>query len=406
MQLNSSVWDIFNATLVFLAGILIAIQLAKSFNVPQRRSVIIYFWHTIFCFAYVQYVIAYGGDAIGYYEAALYLNIDYSFGTNAVRLLVYFLFSVFGLSFLASFLVFNIIGFIGLLAFDGSLRAATWGKSINIRRFATLLVFMPSVSFWSSAIGKDAISFMATGLALWAALDFRRRKLIMIVAVIVMLVVRPHMAGLMVIAICVSMVLQTKVSFAQRTLVGGMALASAAWLVPFALNYSGLGSTDVAINLAAYVEKRQGYNQEGGGGIDISGMSLPMQLFTYLFQPLPFEATDLFSLAASLDNVVLLVLVVLGGLEMLKRRKNAMRVTSENRVFLWVYLLSASLLLAVTTANLGIAVRQKWMFAPMLIFLFVSVIGRPRQHVAEQHPTVLDRGHVQTSFDLNRKQKR
>jgi hypothetical protein len=265
---------------------------------------------------------------------------------------------------------------------------------------------MPSVSFWSSAIGKDAISFMATGLALWAALDFRRRKLIMIVAVIVMLVVRPHMAVLMVLAISVSMLLQTMVSFAQRTLVGGMALASAAWLVPFALNYSGLGSTDVAINLAAYVEQRQGYNQKGGGGIDISGMSLPMQLFTYLFRPLPFEAKDLFSLAASLDNVVLLVLVVLGGLEMLKRRKNAMRVTSENRVFLWVYLLFASLPLAVTTANLGIAVRQKWMFAPMLIFLFVSVIGRPRQHVAEQHPTVLDRGHVQTSFDLNRKQKR
>lgn len=33
------------------------------------------------------------------------------------------------------------------------------------------------------------------------------------------------------------------------------------------------------------------------------------------------------------------------------------------------------LIFATTTANLGIAVRQKWMFAPMLIFLLLSVTG-------------------------------
>jgi len=32
-------------------------------------------------------------------------------------------------------------------------------------------------------------------------------------------------------------------------------------------------------------------------------------------------------------------------------------------------------MLATTTANLGIAMRQKWMFLPCLIFLLLSVIG-------------------------------
>ena len=32
-----------------------------------------------------------------------------------------------------------------------------------------------------------------------------------------------------------------------------------------------------------------------------------------------------------------------------------------------------------TTANLGIAARQKWMFTPVLIYLLMSVMGRPRQ---------------------------
>jgi len=36
--------------------------------------------------------------------------------------------------------------------------------------------------------------------------------------------------------------------------------------------------------------------------------------------------------------------------------------------------------LAMTTANLGIAIRQKWMFAPMLIFLLISLVGKNRNH--------------------------
>jgi hypothetical protein len=58
-----------------------------------------------------------------------------------------------------------------------------------------------------------------------------------------------------------------------------------------------------------------------------------------------------------------------------------------------------------TTANLGISVRQKWMFAPMLIFLFISFIGRPRQHAAEPRPTLRGHSSVQTSLHGKRGQK-
>ena len=405
MELVSSVWHIFSATLVFGTGMVIAIKLAKSFGVAEKRSVSIYLWHTIFCFVYAQYALTNVSDAAGYYATSLSQNIEFSLGTAGVGILTQFLSSMLDLSFLGAFLVFNIFGFIGLLAFDASLRVATWNKSKNIRRLATLVIFLPSVSFWSSAIGKDALSFMATGLALWSVLNLRRRVWLMIIAIFVMLLVRPHIAGLMVLAIAGSMVMQKKVSLAQRALVGGVAFAGAALLIPFALNYSGFGGDGGATDLGAYIEKRQGYNQEGGGGIDISAMSPPMQLFTYLFRPLPFEAHSVFSLAASLDNLVLLFLFVWGGREMIKRRKRQKQAYSENRMFLWIYSLSAWLILSLTTANLGISVRQKWMFAPMLIFLFISVIGRPRQHAAEQRPSVRGQSPVQKSLRVNRVQK-
>lgn len=403
MELVSSGWDIFSAAFVFGIGMLIAIKLAKSFDAAEKRSVKIYLWHTILCFAYVQFTD--GGDSVGYYAKSLSQNIEFSLGTAAVDFLTHIFSSVLGLSFFGVFLVFNIFGFIGLLAFDASLRAATWNKSKNIRRLATLIIFLPSVSFWSSAIGKDALSFMATGLALWVALNLRQRKLLMVIAILVMLLVRPHIAGLMVIAIGGSMVFQRKISFAQRALVGGGAFAGAAFLIPFALNYSGLSGDGGATDVGAYIEQRQGYNQEGGGGVDISAMSPPMQLFTYLFRPLPFEAHSVYAFAASLDNVVLLFLFVWGGREMVRRRKPQKLALSENRIFLWIYSLSAWLILSMTTANLGISVRQKWMFAPMLIFLFISVIGRPRQPRAEQHPSVPSQSPAQTSLHVNMVQK-
>jgi hypothetical protein len=36
-------------------------------------------------------------------------------------------------------------------------------------------------------------------------------------------------------------------------------------------------------------------------------------------------------------------------------------------------------LLSMTTANLGIAMRQKWMFTPILIFLLISIIAAAQE---------------------------
>ncbi|MFB8828532.1 hypothetical protein ACE0DR_02285 [Azotobacter sp. CWF10] len=153
--------------------------------------------------------------------------------------------------------------------------------------------------------------------------------------------------------------------------------------MPFGLEYAGVKGTDTEA-LMEYVEGRQEHNMKGGGAVDISSMSLPMQLFTYLFRPLPFEATTVFAMAAALDNMILLYLFVTGGRAMLRRP--AGRRYQENRIFLWSYALVAWLMLAMTTANLGIALRQKWMFTPMLILLFLSALGTVRQQVRPASP--------------------
>jgi hypothetical protein len=286
---------------------------------------------------------------------------------------------------LGAYLAFNIFGTIGLLSFDASLRAATAISQRSVRQLATLIVFLPSVSFWSSAIGKDALSFMAAGLALWSAQDLRRRSWVMFLGIATMLLVRPHIASLMVLALAVAMTIRPGVSMVRRITVGVVAVGAALMVIPFAMDYSGLGSDADVSDFESYVELRQGYNMTGGGAIDISAMPLPLKLFTYLFRPLPFEASSITALAASIDNVVLMVLVLLGARALLLGRKPA---DTASRTFMWFYAISAWIILALATSNMGISLRQKWMFAPMLICLFISVIGKKKvAHLAIHRPT-------------------
>ncbi|SMO55763.1 hypothetical protein SAMN06272769_10573 [Alcanivorax sp. DSM 26295] len=375
-----SAWGLFSSFLVFLLGAAISLSIRRRFNLSLSRCFTLYIWHSAFCLVYARYVISYGGDAANYYQFSLNGMPSFGLGTDAVVFFTYFLSTGFSLSFLGVSLVFNLFGFLGLLAFDGSLREATVDKSKSIRILATVLVFLPSVSYWSSGIGKDSLSFCAAGLALWAALDLRRRWLIVAFSILIMLLVRPHMAGILALALAGSFIFKTGVSLFQRFSLGILAFSAALLLVPLGLNYAGVEDGAGPAEIIEFVEKRQNYNQDGGGAVQISQMSLPVKMFTYLFRPTILEIRNLFSLAASVDNLILLLLVFAGSFALVKRSSHFVRST-HNRHFLWIYVFLSWILLSMTTANLGIALRQKWMFVPMLIFLLISVVGRPGKRI-------------------------
>lgn len=372
MEVVSSEWHVVSAFLVLVVGLSVALTTAIRLGTGQRRALILYVWHTIFCIVYLLYVMAFGGDAIGYFESAKVFSWEFNIGTQFVNFLTGLIVKELGFSLLGAFLFFNIFGVVGLLALDAGLRRAVQDKTRFLQRLATVIVFLPSVSFWSSAIGKDSLSFMSTGLALWAALALNRRWQLMAFAILVMFLVRPHIAGLMVCGWMFEVLTVRPTRFISNLFLVGLIFAAAAIMVPFALQYLGLGQASNIEYFSDYIQQRQGYNMEGGGGIDITSMSLPMQLFAYMFRPLFFESASIFSLAASIDNLILLYLFVVGVRAMLRGRVSGL---VEGRVYMWSYGLMAWLLTSMTTANMGIALRQKWMFAPMFIYLMLSVIG-------------------------------
>ncbi|EWG98253.1 hypothetical protein [Halomonas sp. BC04] len=382
MELMSTGWHAFSAFLVLITGLSLSLLLPRYFKLTRKFGVLLYAWHTLWCMVYLWYVLNDGGDALMYYRASFLGGVSFlNVGTHSVIALTSIFTGYFGLSLIGVFLVFNIFGYVGLLAFSGALNAVTANKRHRLRLLALLILLLPSVSFWSSAIGKDAISFMATGLALWAAINLRKRACLMAFAVLAMFFVRPHMAGIMIISLSVAFALHAKVPVISRILLGTISVGVGLSLVPFALQYTGVGEATDLDALMSYVERRQGHNLQGGSSVNISSMSLPMQLFTYMFRPLIFEARSIFQLAAAIDNIILMYLFLIGGLSIWKGRKSPVQ---DTRIFLWLYAFAAWAVLAMTTANLGIAMRQKWMFAPMLVYLLISVMGSQRQVALDQ----------------------
>mgnify|MGYP003577012049 CR=1 FL=1 len=375
MALVETPWHVLGAFLVFVFGLLLMINVGRRLDLKRPSIILLYCWHTLFCFIYVIYVLKNGGDAVEYYRDALTLR-RWELGTAAISGIAAPFIHVIGLSFLGVNLVFSLFGAIGLLAFYASLKAEIRDKPRWVRRLALLVVLLPSVSFWSAALGKDALAFMATGLALWAAINLRDRSLVMWFAVGIMLIIRPHMAGIMILALGVSLTFTSSMSHLRKFAFSTLIILAAAIMIPLALRYAGLGSAESIAEVGDYIEQRQMYNREGGGGIDISSMNAPMRAFTYLFRPLPFEAHNFSALAASMDNVLLLALTGFGIWGLANRRKG---LPGANRIFLWCYSAACLGVLSMTTANLGISVRQKWMFLPMIIFLLFSVTGRARR---------------------------
>ena len=364
-------WQAVSIPVLLLVGLVVTLRLARRFGVPGMLATWLYGWHTLFCGLYFRYSLNDNADATLYYLRGLAGEGRLRPGTDGVNWLTGLLADPFGLSYFGCFLVFNIIGMVGLLAFYGALRTLTAHKTAMARRMALVIVFLPGISFWSSAIGKDALAFMAAGLAVWALLEPARRWKTVLLALVLFAFVRPHVGAAFAGALAGGLFWSYKARPLVKLALLAVSVPLAGITVHLALSYIGIGLSE----LGAFLAKRQEIDQSGGASIDLSAMSVPARLFAYLFRPLFFDAAGLNALVVSLENALLLVLVV-RALMSLGRNPQALPAFARTVFVLFVAVLW--LVMANTTGNIGISIRQKWMFLPMLLALALSLWPQKR----------------------------
>lgn len=366
----------------FILSILIINFFSKKLFINNIRGLNIFFWHTFLCLIYYYYTSIDVADSDSYYIDALDINQNFKvtdYGSNFIRAFLQFVLKFFDVSYLGFFLIFNLIGTIGLLYLDSSFKFVTTNANKIYKIIASCFVFIPSINFWSSAIGKDAISMLSVGIILWSVINIKSRLIPFFFAAGIMLLIRPHISTMVIISFFIA----TFIDFKQFKLIYKIFLLFTLiliiyWLLPQALEISGVMSRGdlYSFNINLYVEKINEFISSrkpsdmyvGTSTQELSNYDIIFNFLTYFFRPLIFEGTNIFSFYVSIENSILLILFLY-----LLTKISKTKINGPFFKFIIIFSIVSALLLIETSANLGINNRQKWMVLPFIYFLLLSV---------------------------------
>lgn len=369
-----------------IVGLLLSVVLSMAFR--SMVCVGLFIYHLAASIFYWNYSLTHSADAVGYYEHVPG-DDEFGVGTSFIRAMTSTLRDLFDASYLDMFMLFHLFGYIGIVLLYALCRQVLLEDDVLPRgRNALLLAiaFLPGLHWWTSAIGKDGLIFLGIVCFVWGAAEPRRRALSLTMGLGLCVLVRPHMAVMLAAACALGVALSGDVPLRWRLtttclLLGGLILA-----IPLVGDFLRLETLD-ADTVADYVKERQGYNLAGGSSVDISSYGFVMQFFTYMFRPLFVDAQGALALVVSLEN-----LFYLGGCLYYAPALIRTLWAGEGGFFVrfnFFFWLTATSILAATTSNLGIAIRQKTMVLPSLL-LVLLVASRSSAAQAAQVPATAE----------------
>jgi hypothetical protein len=320
--------------------------------------------------AYYSYAQSNPSDAfLYYYDAFLMRKQEFELGTVFVIKFVQFLKALFGGTFLDYFLLFQVLGIWGILLLFRTFQEIHDHLGQRSSQLSYVLLLFPGLHFWTSALGKDGPVFFAVSLAVWAAIKLRSRIVGFVVAIGIMILIRPHVALMATIALAVAAFFDNRANRLAKTALFVIAIAGASYI---SLTVKSTFSVDVtnADSISDFLANQQQSAQTQIGGTMVRDASFFVKLVSLLFRPMFFDANGIFALVASVEN---LFTVFLFGfmlwnwkeLWLLARRVFFLR-------FALILAIALILLLTLLYYNVGLGLRQKAMIYPAFFAFVVS----------------------------------
>jgi len=347
-----------------------------AFVHPNRTRIAVfvtaYVMHLGATAIYYQLVQAGGADAaLYYYDPMGYFEQGFGLNTFFIVYITQALKSVFGGTYFDYFLLFQSFGFIGIAFLMRSFEEVYVSLGVKQPAYAYLILFLPSVHYWTAALGKDGLFFLATTMAVWSMMAMRQRMLALGFAVVLLFLIRPHIAMLTMAGIAVTVVKDRGVHPAVRAMLVAVAGAGFVYAI-VALRSSfqiDLANANVVSDMLAGREAL--LQTEAAGRTAVTG-SYPVRVFSLLFRPLFFDAGGALGLIVSFENAILMTMI---GTMLFHFR--TMRGLFKSVPYVRFALTSSVLillLLSIGYYNVGLGIRQKAvMILPGLLIVFVTL---------------------------------
>jgi hypothetical protein len=307
-------------------------------------------------------------------------------GDGVVSIISGSVLTVLGPDKLAEFLVFALLAFIGDVCFYRAF-SVTFPEA-NRRRYALFIFFLPSLLFWTADISKEAIMTFALGVAAYGVarvLARERRGYILIVAgAVISILIRPHELALLLVSFTIAMFFRGR-DPSQRsrgarrvfTLVFlGVILGITGYVTEKYLGATSLSTVLSKVHQSNAVGTGAGF---GSSNLAYSANPLyyPRDVYSVLFDPLPFSAHGTGEYLAALENTVILVLV----LRSLRQLASVVRVARWRPYVLacTIYTIAFMYVFA-ALGNLGLIERERVLVLPFFFVLLcipLSPRGKP-----------------------------
>lgn len=316
--------------------------------------------------------------------------------TMRIAILVGIIYTVTGVSRYAASFVFSGLCFVGQILMFRAYRLAV--PEADHRRYLILLLALPSLLFWPSSIGKEALMLFAIGVASYGAAILltppvkMKGVLIFGAGAGILFAVRPHMALIATISLVVAVLASVVVGFAGSTDKRGNAKRFAIRIVTLVLLLTGatIATSQLSVlvgdadseGISTVLERTQERTATGNSQYEsvmvTSPADMPMAFVTVLFRPFPHEAGSVNGLVAASEGALLLTLFVV-----CRRRVLAWAKALISRPYL-VYCLVFTLAFVAAfsyISNFGILARQRTQMMPLALTM-LAMHPTPRTRVS------------------------
>ena len=237
---------------------------------------------------------------------------------------------------------------------------------------ALLVLLLPSLSFWSATVGKEAVILLGIGLFVYGYARASARAnpagyLIAGLGGVIVGLTRPHIAAMLALALASAISL----SSTKRGIVGmlnkfigiPLIIAGTIYLVARAQTFVNAGDFSSGVTS---IQKIQHNSSAGGSGFSGSLSSRILFAPFLLFRPFPWEISSAVAALASLEGLALAVLFW-------RRRRNLWYVVQNWRnpfiIFILVFSLQFVVAFSAAISNFGILTRERVMLLPIAVML-------------------------------------
>jgi hypothetical protein len=342
----------------------------------------IFFYHVALAIVYYLYALFNPSDSQFYYTKVTtgyrgeYWFSFYGTSTRFIEFIGYPFANFLGFTYEGVMALFAFFGFVGFMYFHVFFKENIRFKhSILGFDLLTLIFFLPNLHFWSSSFGKGSVIFMGIGLFFYGISRIRTRWVSIVVAGIIIYHVRPHIMLVMLVSSAIGFVFTTKgisVPIRVAFLVG--VAAAFYFIYSDVLTMVGIDEEEF-VSQGLDLTRRASELTKATSGIDITSYSLPMQVFTFLYRPLFFDAPGILGLIVSVENVF----YVLFTLRILNIKGIRYLITSNFLVKTALFsFLTVTIALAQISGNLGLAIRQKSQVMILFMFVIVSFLDKEK----------------------------